>query len=201
MTLKSLLNEWLKDNSQLLGSMIIKLLLQFENSELSCIQIIHYIDPPDLDYFEKLLPEAMSNPNPMNLGQNRILSKHTSASDLAQDIFTSVGIPKTDTRCLAEVNKRINQLKKIITACGNSKDTTDADQQFSKEKSELTALCAYRNECLCPGGRITNFPTEQRRAYQAVYKAIKRMRDMMPDHLSSYLRKHLKMGVYCVWMD
>jgi len=112
------------------------------------------------------------------------------------DLIRFNPIPMTDPQTLKELDRELNRTINIIAL--REGQGLPADDL----KKKLEMLTAYRKECTFPNGKIKLFIPEQRKAYNAVATAIRRMKmvafQVNRDAFKSICR-HLKIGYYVSW--
>lgn len=107
-------------------------------------------------------------------------------------------IPMTDRQTLADLNRELNRTIRLIAL----REGQNLPSEDLKEK--LEKLTAYRIECSFPNGRIKRFNPEEKRAYDAVSLAFRRLKGIafrVNKEAFNALSKHLKIGYYVCWKE
>ncbi|PKN79669.1 MAG: hypothetical protein CVU48_04520 [Candidatus Cloacimonetes bacterium HGW-Cloacimonetes-1] len=169
------LNELINAYPDSEGAKALRVLTRQPNTDIHCINLTHFIDPPDYSSLNELLScELSPEINP----------------------FEAISqIPMTDHQAIREIYSRLNHLlrQKAEILGFDPNATTDALD------TEITALKRYVSQCLRPGGKIRNCNDEERRASQRISVAIKRLlQKAEADHPEAVaiVRNNLKMGLY-----
>ncbi len=102
--------------------------------------------------------------------------------------------PLTDARTLKEVNQRLNLLL--------ARKAQTPEHNHPAIDTEIQALIKYRSEVTRPGGEIKNHEPQQRKSYQRLYAAFRRLlnkaRHESPEAYR-IIKAQLKTGKYCQW--
>ena len=162
------------------GARALQVLLRHPNQSIHSINLTHMIDPPDytsLNSFSTL--ELAPEINPFEA-----ISK----------------IPMTDHQAVREVYNRMNSLvrqKADIQSLSDSVNTAAIN-------AEISALKKYLSECQRPGGKIRNCNDDERKAYQRISVAVKRLLEKAENEhpeAVAIVRKNLSMGTYFRYLE
>lgn len=107
-------------------------------------------------------------------------------------------VPLSDGKALREVNRRLSIL------CGLRAMRQAVDQDNARVDAEIAFLRNYLRECSRPGGIIRVAGSDDRRHYQRLHAAVKRLltklRSGYPDCVE-LIKTHLQMGRIFCWTE
>lgn len=199
MSLEKEVTAYLKQQDYL-GAKLLLELKRYPNHYIHACKLLHLVNPPDLSYFEELAQqESVTNESSEHTGRPNpelINSKAPDATSLADSfILNPIPIEAIDQQTWREVSKRIGDLQEFIR-------TQLEDKRLAEWEKELRFIKDYLSQSTRPGGKARNLNTEERKSYQQVGHAIKRLLNTTPDPVwIGYIKSHLRSGIYYCWVD
>lgn len=105
-------------------------------------------------------------------------------------------VPLSDGRTLREVNRRLSTLKGLLAM------RRAVGHETARVEAEIVFLKNYLNECSRPGGIIRAARRDDRRHYQRLQAAVKRLLSKLRGthpHCHARIKSHLSMGRIFIW--